>query len=131
MAQRKKRFNAGKWQIHRERCQLVDREPDPERKPVLRISDVVPEVLRRRGLGNLQIMDAVAMEWEELMGAAVAAHSRPGRIDKGVLFVFVDSSVWLSELQRYSKKKVLAIIRERFKSGVRDVRFQLDPDSSG
>jgi hypothetical protein len=67
--------------------------------------------------------------WPSLVGSAAAVHTRPGRFVKGELVVFVDNSVWLSELQRYSKTDILERIQQRFgKERVQGLRFQLAPD---
>ena len=66
--------------------------------------------------------------WPAFVGSAAAAHTRPGRFVKGELVIFVDSSVWLSELQRYSKAEILEKIQQRFgKERVQGLRFQLAP----
>ena len=66
-------------------------------------------------------------EWPTLVGT-VAAHARPGRLVNGELIVYVDSSVWLSELQRYGEKEMLENLQRRFgRELVRRIRLQLDP----
>ena len=45
------------------------------------------------------------------------------------LIVFVDSAVWLNEMKRYSRAKVLANVQARVGRGsVTSVQFAMDPD---
>jgi predicted nucleic acid-binding Zn ribbon protein len=75
------------------------------------------------------MLDSMVAEWPALVGKAVAAHCRPGRLEKGELTVFVDSSVWLNELVRYSRQQLLSNLQAKFgRNEVRSVRVQLDPD---
>ena len=62
------------------------------------VGPVVSALLHGLGLERrLQEFEAVQV-WEDVVGAAVAAHARATAIQEGVLFVEVDSSVWLQEL---------------------------------
>ena len=67
-------------------------------------------------------------DWAELVGAQVAQHTRPGRIHRKMLFVFVDHSLWLNELSRYGQQKMLENIQAKFGSDkIKSIRLQLDP----
>jgi len=67
--------------------------------------------------------------WPEIVGAAVAAHARPGRVAGGEVVVFVDSSVWLFELRRTWHAKILERLKQRLGAErVRSLRFTIDPD---
>ena len=91
---------------------------------------IVPALLRRLGLEKEQWLTELAEEWTVLVGSDVARHARPGRLDHGTLTVFVDNSVWLSELSRYGKEKMLEKLRERFGAKrFKGLRLQLDPDA--
>jgi len=62
----------------------------PRRPPVdrpTRLGDVL-----RAALGRLP-------EAERVVGPTIAAHARPERMKRGVLFVAVDSAEWMQELQ--------------------------------
>jgi predicted nucleic acid-binding Zn ribbon protein len=86
--------------------------------------------MARLGLEQDRWLAELQAEWATVAGAGVASHSRPGRLERGNLTVFVDSSVWLSELSRYGQKQMLANIRRRFgESRVSTLSFRLDPDA--
>ena len=93
------------------------------------ISDLAAACLRSLGLEAQTWLSRIEAAWPTIVGPAIATHTRPGRYLNGELVVFVDSSVWLSEIQRYARKELLTNLqqhlgRDRFKS----VQLQIDPD---
>ena len=122
-------FNRGRWQVERERCQIPHRVPLPNLREADSVADVIPVLMKRLGLEDQQWMDRLAEEWPKLVGAAVARHTRPGRVQRENLVVFVDNSTWLSELARYGKDPMLANLQKQFGNDrIKSVSFQLDPD---
>jgi predicted nucleic acid-binding Zn ribbon protein len=80
---------------------VSDREPVP-------ISASLDEVVRSlRGPGRREV-GGVFGRWEEAVGAQVAAHARPVRLDGGVLVVEVDEPAWATQITLLSNT-----IRER------------------
>ena len=131
MAKRRS-YNPGRWQTERERGQIARHAPAPAFDPIRPLGDVVAGVLR-----NLKIQapeegpGPMVEEWPSLVGEAVAKHSRPGRIQKAHLVVFVDSYVWLTELARYGKDQMLANLQKRFgRDKIKTLSYQLDPDGT-
>ncbi len=117
--------------MHRERCRIGP-GPQPPRSDEHALEDVVPELMRRVGLDARHWVDTLSEEWGTIVGAAVAAHTRPGRLDGNRLTVFVDSSAWLNELKRYGAKQMLGNLQSRFgASRIRNIRLQVDPDRRG
>lgn len=96
------------------------------------MAHLVAGVMKRLGLADEHWLAEMADEWTGLVGDAVAAHARPGRVERGTLYVFVDSSVWLSELQRYGSTQLLQNLGQRFgRERVKAVRFVMDPEGPG
>ncbi|MFH0982921.1 MAG: DUF721 domain-containing protein [Planctomycetota bacterium] len=93
------------------------------------IGDIIPGVMKQLGLDKHLWEQAILSEWPALVGPQVAAHTRPGRIERGTLFVFVSHSTWLNELSRYGKKEMLENLQKRFGADkIKSIRLQLDPD---
>jgi len=92
------------------------------------IGDLIPEVLAGFGLESKLWLSELQKEWSALVGDSVAKHTRPGRLEKDCLIVFVDSSVWLHELSRYAETEMLTAVRNRFGAKVRSLSLRLDPD---
>jgi predicted nucleic acid-binding Zn ribbon protein len=52
--------------------------------------------------------------WNHLIDPQVTAHAQPTGINKGTLFVTVDSNVWLNEIVRYRRKEILDRLQHSF-----------------
>jgi len=92
-------------------------------------AEIIPDVLRRAGLEDEFWEQQLIEDWTALVGQQIARNARPGKVERGTLFVYVNHSVWLNELSRYGKKEILQSVQERFGSArVRTLRLQLDPD---
>ncbi|MDD5556135.1 MAG: DUF721 domain-containing protein [bacterium] len=90
------------------------------------IGEILAKVLKKLGLERRAREARIVTEWERLVGGRIAAHTRPAGIRGVTLIVHVDSSVWLSELQRYFKEGMLERIRgELGDSRIRDIRFRI------
>ena len=125
---RKSTLNRGAWEVQRERCHIPADEPQPPDAAV-RFSEVAEQLIKQWGLEGRVWEERLLRDWPTVVGAQVAAHSRPGRMDRGTLVIFVDSSVWLSELTRYIRGPLLANVQRLCGADkVRSLRLQLDPD---
>ena len=128
---RKKGWNRGAWQVQRERGQITDTRPPAPFHEARSVDSLLPGLLKKMKLETDSWMSVMQEEWPKLVGSDVARHSRPGRLDAGNLAIYVDHSVWLSELSRYGKGLLLKKIQDRFESAkIRRLSFQLDPDIS-
>jgi len=121
----------GQWTVHRERCRIAP-GPQPPRTGDHALGEALPKVMKQFGLDGDHWVDTLANEWAKVVGSAVGAHTRPGRLDGSRLTVFVDSSVWLNELKRYGSKQMLQNLQSRFgASRIRQIQLRLDPDQRG
>ena len=122
-------YHKGRWQVARERGRIEDAAPPAGLRESVPVDGIVAAVMGRLGLADRCNGDLLAAKWPELVGPGVAAHARPGRLENGRLTVFVDSSVWLNELQRYSGPLLTERVRKLLGADkVKALRFQLDPD---
>lgn len=62
------------------------------------IGDVLREALARRGLDSRLAHYRFVSLWPEIVGEAIANHSVPELVKRGVLVVRVSDSVWAQEL---------------------------------
>lgn len=126
---RKKHFDRGKWELERERCRIEDHAPPADEKAAVPVGKVISSLMKTIGLEEQQWFSNLRSEWENLVGEAVAKHTRPGRVAGKTLVVYVDSSVWLSELSRFASGAMVSSINRRFGAGrLSSVRLQIDPD---
>ena len=78
------------------------------------ISEVMPRILTRIRMDKRQSEAEILKVWNNLIDPAITAHAQPTGINKGTLFVTVDSSVWLSEIVRYRRREVLDRLQHSF-----------------
>lgn len=124
-----KRYSRGRWMIERERCRIDAFKPPPPDPGGVTMAAGVENVLKRMGLSHAAWAAEIADAWPSIAGNQVAKHTRPGTLQGADLTVYVDSSVWLSELQRYGLGALLKNVQQYAGTGkVRRVRLQLDPD---
>ncbi|MBW3649902.1 MAG: DUF721 domain-containing protein [Actinobacteria bacterium] len=81
------------------------------------VSDGLDSLARRLGAPTASALGAVFSRWEEAVGPAVAAHSRPVSLRAGSLSVAVDHPGWATQL-RYLATTVLARLEEVAGPGV-------------
>lgn len=60
--------------------------------------------------------------WKDLVGQEVAEHAKPLKMAKGVLFVEVDSSSWLHQLNTFAKPVLLNTLKQRW-PWIREIKF--------
>ena len=71
------------------------------------MAELMPRVLNKLGLDRRRAEAEIVRVWNHLMDPNITAHAQPTGLNKGTLFVTVDSSVWLSEIVRYRRKEIL------------------------
>lgn len=62
------------------------------------MGDVLSRFLNRSGLAAKVEAASVVPEWPNLVGPQIAAVTEPLRVSEGTLFVAVDTSAWIMEL---------------------------------
>ncbi|ACK42822.1 MULTISPECIES: DUF721 domain-containing protein [Dictyoglomus] len=54
-----------------------------------------------------KLCEYLAMDkWEEVVGETLSQHTKPAYVREGVLYVYVDSSVWVQELSLFKDKLI-------------------------
>lgn len=77
-------------------------------------SAVMPRVLSELRIDRRRAEAEVVKVWNDLLDPVIVAHAQPTGLNKGTLFVTVDSSVWLSEIVRYRRKEILDRLQHSF-----------------
>ena len=78
------------------------------------VSDLLPSVMKDLRMDARQGDAEIVKVWNSLMDPNITAHAQPANLNKGTLFVNVDSSVWLSEIVRYRRKEILDRLQNSF-----------------
>jgi predicted nucleic acid-binding Zn ribbon protein len=77
----------------------------------VRIGDTLGEVASNLGAGRADIVGAVFGRWDDIVGAAVAAHVRPVRVEGVTLVVSADHPAWATQI-RHLAPDILARLCE-------------------
>jgi predicted nucleic acid-binding Zn ribbon protein len=126
---RKRTFNRGRWEVQRERARITTPVPSPVYREVPSVGQVISGLMRKLDSQVPGPLTLLSGEWEMLAGESVARHCRPGRLQKGRLTLFVQNAVWLNELARFGKARLLAAVQKRLGSdAVNDITFLIDPE---
>ncbi len=91
-------------------CRSNGRKPSRTKQA----GDVLPRVLSGLRMDQRQGEAEVVKVWNDLLDPNIVAHAQPTGLNKGTLFVTVDSSVWLSEIVRYRRKEILTRLHHSF-----------------
>ena len=79
-----------------------------------RAADVMPGLLKDLKLDSRRAEAEVGKVWNELIDPNVTAHAQPINLNKGTLFVNVDSDAWKYEIIRYHSGEVLKRMQYSF-----------------
>jgi len=83
-------------------------------KPATPASAVLPKVLNDLGLDRRRAETEILKVWNHLIDPNLTAHAQPTGLNKGTLFVTIDSSPWLDEIVRYRRKEILDRLQHSF-----------------
>ena len=79
----------------------------PRERPAQSAATLLPKVLSGLRMERRQKEAEIVQVWNHLIDPTLTQHAQPTGLNKGTLFVTVDSSVWLSEIVRYRHKEIL------------------------
>lgn len=89
----------------------------------------MPDVVRHHGWEMKLDMHSFFPKWNKVVGKQVSECSRPLKIVKNILWLEVENSAWMQQLQ-FEKAQILEDINKTLKiSRIRDIKFIL-PDES-
>lgn len=83
-------------------------------RPARAAGHYLPQIMTRLRMDKRQGEAEIVRVWRHLIDPTLTAHAQPTGINKGTLFVTVDSSVWLDEIVRYRRKEILDRLQHSF-----------------
>jgi len=96
------------------------------KNPAHSIKEIMPSVLGKLGLDQRRSESEIVKVWNHLVDPLVAQHAQPVGLNKGTLFVNVDSSPWLDEIVRYRRREILERLQNSFgKDLITRISFRL------
>ncbi len=88
------------------------------------ISKVLPGLIREKGWEVQVDLHSLFLDWQDILGE-MADHAEPEKIVKNVLFVQVENSAWIQQLQ-YHKIEMLERLNAQLRlSRLSDIKFSL------
>ena len=104
---------------------------EPSKKSIQVAGDLVGKVLKDFGLEDSSRLADLQKAWPDLVGNMNAEHSRPGKLEGGVLSVYVDHHMWLNDMKRTLAPMLLKKLQEKAgKKTIRSLRFEITPEDT-
>jgi hypothetical protein len=94
--------------------------PGPER-----ISDILTQLMSRRGFARVRGAEAYQAAWGEAAGPLGARYSRAGQLKRGTLEVVVANSTLIQEFGFQKTSMLAALNRLLPDHNIKDLRFRL------
>jgi predicted nucleic acid-binding Zn ribbon protein len=89
------------------------------------LKKILESVLSEQNLSGDIEAYRVFGQWGEIVGSKVAAHTRPVRLTRNILYVEVNDHLWLAQL-KYMKGDILEKLEGHIKPGLfKDLKFFL------
>ncbi len=89
------------------------------------VAGVLGRLLHQLGLDEQMAGWRAVQEWADLVGERVARHTRAVAFRDGTLYVEVEGSAWMHELQFLSRDLVRRVNERLGRATVRDIRFAI------
>ena len=87
------------------------------------IERVLLKMLPNQEGRNKYFIFAMQNKWEQICGPSVARHSKPVRLERKVLYINTDSSVWANHLLMMKHQFINNINRVMTNDPVKDIKF--------
>jgi hypothetical protein len=101
-------------------------KPTPKPRGPRPVSEILEEVFRIRGFGQIQASIELRNAWREAVGSSLFKLTRLGQVRRNTLTVIVAHSALLEELVAFHKTALLAILQRNAPSTtIRDIRFEV------
>lgn len=99
-----------------------------KRKKIVPVGNDLEMILGKQQWGNQYNLFSLVRCWSELAGREVASHSMPAYFRRDVLWVYVQGSIWMQQMQMV-KPELLAKINAFLKGhqAVEDLRWMQQP----
>lgn len=85
---------------------------------------VLPKTLKQLGLASRFNAESVTLNWRQIVGEDIAAHTRPGQVRRGVLSVAANNAVWAHHLSTMKEEIINRINAYMGEKVVNEIKFQ-------
>ena len=78
----------------------IDADAPQRHIPLTPFAQIIEQTLKRLNLNASPFLDTLAANWADILPPAIARHTRPGKWDRGILYIHVATHTQLFELRR-------------------------------
>jgi hypothetical protein len=65
-------------------------------------------------------------KWKKVAGDVISEHTEVAMVKSGILYIEVDSAMWLHHISSFKKEELLVSIQSEFKRGyISDIKFRV------
>lgn len=65
-------------------------------------------------------------KWKKVAGEVISEHTEVGMVKSGILYIEVDSAMWLHHISSFKKEELLVSIQSEFKRGyISEIKFRV------
>ncbi|MCK9555050.1 DUF721 domain-containing protein [bacterium] len=90
------------------------------------IKDIVRDVLKDLDLEKRLDEATVFEKWDDIVGKEISKHAFPDKVYKNVLYIKVDNSAWMAELNTFFKAKMLSSLKKHTGlKKIKDIKFRI------
>ncbi len=100
------------WTVARERFRIApDEQPPAAPNTAPPMAQLMEEALRSFHLPTVEMVTELAPHWTEIVGAELAAHSHPARVQNGTLFIAVAHPLFLARFHGATARRILDYVQ--------------------
>jgi len=85
-----------------------------------KIGQILPSLISNFGIEEAVTLKFLRKKWNDLFGSPVTEHAFPKELKDGILFVTVNSHVWLTQLKLLKEE----FLKKLHTYGIKDVEFR-------
>lgn len=90
------------------------------------IKDIVRDVLKDLDLEKRLDESRIFEKWDDIVGKEISKHAFPDKVYKNVLYIKVESSAWMAELNTFFKAKLMSSLKKHTGlKKIRDIKFRI------
>ncbi|WP_283435511.1 DUF721 domain-containing protein [Neorhodopirellula lusitana] len=100
-------------------------EADERGKGPRKIGTVVSQLMSRRGYASVAVEHAMTASVVASVGPQLATSIQIGKLNRGVLQIFVPDSVVMQELTFQKRKMIKRLLKDHPQAKIKDIRFKV------
>ena len=88
------------------------------------LGNIVPKMMKALGLAQRYKAEIILLNWRQIVGEEIAAHTKPGKISRHVLTIAANNAVWAHHLSTLKEEIIAKINAFAEEKAVSDLKFQ-------